>query len=93
MKPSTILVSILFSIVAFAGSARADGETCGGVTNLSCPSGEVCVGGGPGDQTGTCMTDHRGCDASGPGAGSAAPAALGLVGATLFFATRRRRRA
>lgn len=90
MKTSTILGSVLLSIVALVSTARADGETCGGFANLQCPSGEMCVAGGPGDQTGTCESPaHHGCDAG----GSSAPTAFSLAGVAVFVASRRRRRA
>ena len=89
-----VLGALLFSLFAFTGSARADGETCGGVANLQCPGNEVCQHEGSTDQTGICETPNNGggpgCEVA-PGGGPAAAATFGLVGAALLLGRRRRR--
>lgn len=92
-KPVMVLGALLFSLFAFTGSARADGETCGGVANLQCPGNEVCQHEGSTDQTGICETPNGGgpgCEVA-PGGGPAAAATFGLVGAALLLGRRRRR--
>lgn len=72
MKPRTILLALFaLALISTAGAASAQtGQTCGGIGNLQCPSGQACLFPfgqcNQPDLAGTCVVVEETCPKQGP---------------------------